>query len=102
MPGSFWLKASDPSTGQHGPTPATCPPKQHSENVTNMFSCANTMSRATVRNPQDSFQTDNWISAVYQHNNAMANSKTNTAFQGKSCAKYFCGQPLFLPQSSAK
>lgn len=53
------------------------------------------MSGATVGTPQDLFQTDKWISALYHHNTAMANRKTNINFKGKSCAKYFCG-PIFV------
>lgn len=75
MVGSFWMRASDPSTGQHGPVLATCLQSSISKMSSAVFSWAHTMTRATDRNLQDSFQTDNWISLAYQNNNAVARAK---------------------------
>lgn len=73
------LLAENPSTEQHSRIlPPT--PKQPPENVIVIVFCASTTIRATGRNPQDSFQTDNWISPAHQSNNAMANSQTISNF----------------------
>lgn len=61
MLGSFWMRASDPSPGQHGPVLATCLQstilKMSSFSWANeMCSWANTMTRATDRNLRTHFR----------------------------------------------